>query len=104
MCMRRTDARWPTLTVVMPLVSHSLYSSASASSVGGAAGGPAAAEMWEVCNRPCIGRTEVQLAQLALDGAALLCAVEGRLAKGETLLQVRLIEIGREWPRVAEIG
>jgi hypothetical protein len=38
-----------------------------------------------VSNRPCIGRTEVQLAQLVLDSAALLMNVGRRIGAGETL-------------------
>ena len=44
-------------------------------------------EWWEVSNRSCLGRTEVQLTQLVLDGAAALRAIEQRLAGGESLLQ-----------------
>jgi hypothetical protein len=60
-------------------------SAAVAASAAPTAAPAADSEVWEVSNRPCIGLTEVQLAQLVLDSAALLMNVGHRIGAGETL-------------------
>ena len=57
---------------------------AAAAAAAAAAQGPG---WWDVRNRDCIGRSEVQLAQGGIDGAASLLQVEAALRAGASLVE-----------------